>query len=113
MIHRLKPRFCFFSSLITVVGLTCKTRAVSRMPPRSLPFRRFVASLSQVTRVGIVQQKRASSPLSTRPAAVALLDLTGGVVSDNISALAVGAVQDLDNHDVTRLAWGCSDRLTL
>ena len=56
--------------------------------------------------IAIVQQKRASAPLSTRPAAVPLFALTGDAVSDNIRALAVGAVQDLDNHDVTRLAWG-------
>ena len=32
MIHRLQVRCLFFNSLITVVGLTCRTRAVSRMP---------------------------------------------------------------------------------
>ena len=32
MIHRLQLRLFFFSSLMTVVGLTCSTRAVSRMP---------------------------------------------------------------------------------
>src|SRR5262249_9721024 len=32
MIHRLQLRLFFFSSLMTVVGLTCKTRAVSRIP---------------------------------------------------------------------------------
>jgi hypothetical protein len=32
VIHRLQVRFLFFNSLITVVGLTCNTRAVSRMP---------------------------------------------------------------------------------
>src|SRR5215475_9977955 len=32
MIHRLQVRRLFFNSLITVVGLTCSTRAVSRMP---------------------------------------------------------------------------------
>lgn len=37
-------------------------------------------------------------------------DLTGGAVSDNVGALAVGAVQDLDNHDVTRLGWGLLGR---
>jgi hypothetical protein len=68
---------------------------------------------SPVTRVGIVQEKRASAPLSPRPAAVALFALTGDAVSDNISALAMEAVQDLDHHDVTRLAWGCSDGHTL
>src|SRR5919198_6563563 len=32
MIHWLQLRLFFFSSLMTVVGLTCSTRAVSRMP---------------------------------------------------------------------------------
>src|SRR5499425_3957483 len=32
MIHRLQLRLFFFSSLMTVVGLTCSTRAVSGMP---------------------------------------------------------------------------------
>src|SRR5881275_715808 len=32
MIHRVQVRCLFFNSLITVVGLTCNTRAVSRMP---------------------------------------------------------------------------------
>ena len=32
MIHRLQLRPFFFSSLMTVVGLTCSTRAVSRIP---------------------------------------------------------------------------------
>ncbi len=32
LIYLLELRFLFFSSLITVVGLMCNTRAVSRMP---------------------------------------------------------------------------------
>src|SRR5215468_9452270 len=32
MMHRLQLRRFFFSALMTVVGLTCRTRAVSRMP---------------------------------------------------------------------------------
>src|SRR5262245_53183522 len=32
LIHRLQVRLLFFNSLITVVGLTCNTRAVSRTP---------------------------------------------------------------------------------
>ena len=32
MIYRLQVRCLFFNSLITVVGLTCQTRAVSRIP---------------------------------------------------------------------------------
>jgi hypothetical protein len=33
----------FFNSLITVVGLTCNTRAVSRMPLASWPYQRSAA----------------------------------------------------------------------
>jgi hypothetical protein len=32
MMHRLQLWLLFFRSLMTVVGLTCSTRAVSRMP---------------------------------------------------------------------------------
>src|SRR5262245_52457646 len=32
VMHRLACRFLFFHALSTVVGLTCKTRAVSRLP---------------------------------------------------------------------------------
>jgi hypothetical protein len=32
LIHLLELRCLFFNSLITVLGLTCNTRAVSRMP---------------------------------------------------------------------------------
>src|SRR4029434_5964440 len=32
LLHLWELRFLFLSSLITVVGLTCNTRAVSRMP---------------------------------------------------------------------------------
>src|SRR5712691_3440270 len=32
MIHQLQLRLFFFRSLMTVVGLTCSTRAVSRIP---------------------------------------------------------------------------------
>ena len=32
LIHLLERRFLFLSSLMTVVGLTCNTRAVSQIP---------------------------------------------------------------------------------
>lgn len=37
---------------------------------------------------------------------VALFALASGAMSDHISALTLGAVQGLNNHDVTRLAEG-------
>jgi len=66
--------------------------------------------LRRLSGIAIVEQKRASSPLSTRKEAVASLALRGDAVSDNISALAVGTVQELDNHDVTPLGWGLIGR---
>ena len=39
MIHLLQVRFLFFNSLSTVVGLMCKTRAVSRKARNSLSYR--------------------------------------------------------------------------
>ncbi len=45
-------------------------------------------------------------------AAVALLPLASLAMSDEIGTLAVGAMQDLHDHDVTRLGWGYSDSHT-
>ena len=59
--------------------------------------------LKRLADISIGQQKRAPTAESTRPAAVALLALTGGAVLDDIGAVAVGAVQDLEDHGVTRL----------
>jgi len=39
-------------------------------------------------------------------AAVALLALARCAMSNDICTLAVGAVQDLEDHRVTRLRWG-------
>jgi hypothetical protein len=52
--------------------------------------------------IAIVQKKCVSPSLSALSAPVALLALTGVAVSDDISALAMGTMQDLDDHDVTR-----------
>lgn len=61
--------------------------------------------LSRVTGIGVMQQERA--PLAcVLAAAVTLLALTGRTMSDNVSALAVGAVQDLNDQNVTRWSWG-------
>ena len=41
-------------------------------------------------------------------APIPLLALSGRAMSHNISALTVGAVQDLDHRDATLVYWGCS-----
>jgi uncharacterized protein (DUF2336 family) len=58
--------------------------------------------LGGVTGVRVIHQK--SAPLAcVLLAAVALLALAGLAMSDDIGSLAVGAMQDLHDHDVTRL----------
>ena len=58
-----------------------------------------------VTSVAVLQQERA--PVAYRLlATIALLALAGLPVSDDIGSLAVGAMQDLHNHAITRVAWG-------
>ena len=55
-----------------------------------------------VTGVAIIQQERA--PVAYRLlATIALLALAGLAMSDDIRPLTVGAMQDLHDHDVTRL----------
>ena len=63
--------------------------------------------LRRLSGVGIVQQKRTTRTalLSTT---VPLLALPGLAMADNISALTVGTVQNLENHHVTRMCWGFS-----
>jgi hypothetical protein len=61
--------------------------------------------LSGVTGVGLSQQEGAPFACVFLTA-VARLALTGCSMSDNISALAGGAAQDLANHDITRWRWG-------
>jgi predicted glycosyltransferase len=57
--------------------------------------------LRGLTGVCIVQQKSAAGTVLLS-AAVPLLALPGLAMPDNISALTVGTVQDLHDHDATR-----------
>jgi hypothetical protein len=66
--------------------------------------------LRRLPGIAVVQQKRAPLSLTALSATIAWFALTGRPVSDNISTLAVGTVQDLDNYDGTRLAWGLLGR---
>ena len=55
-----------------------------------------------VTGVAVIQQE--SAPVAYRLlATIALLALAGLPMADDIGTLAVGAMQDLHDHDVTRL----------
>src|SRR4029450_9658980 len=51
MIHWLPLRLFFFSSLMTVVGLTCSTRAVSRMPLAFIAMSTICCLISERKRV--------------------------------------------------------------
>ena len=58
-----------------------------------------------VTGVAVLQEERA--PVAYRLlATIALLALAGLPMADDIGPLAVGAMEDLQNHAITRLAWG-------
>ena len=57
------------------------------------------------TDVTIVQEESATGT-ALLAAAVSLLPLTGVAMADNICAVTVGTVQDLENHDATRSRWG-------
>src|SRR5215468_8100914 len=63
--------------------------------------------LRRLTSIGILQQEGATCT-TLLAAAVALLALTGLPMADNIRALTVGAVQDLDDHCAS-LSCGCFD----
>ena len=59
----------------------------------------------RLTGVAVIQQERA--PVAYRLlATIALLALAGLPMADDSGPLAVGAMQDLHNHAITRVAWG-------
>jgi hypothetical protein len=65
----------------------------------------LLLDLGGVTGVAVIQEE--SAPVAYRLlATIALLALAGLTISDDIGPLAVGAMQDLHNHAITRLAWG-------
>jgi hypothetical protein len=61
--------------------------------------------LRRLPGVAIVQQKRASPSLPARSAAVTLFAFRRLAMADNISALAMGTMQDLDDHGFPSHAW--------
>ena len=61
--------------------------------------------LGGVTGVAVIQEESASVAYRLL-ATVALLALAGLTMADDIGPLAVGAVQDLHDHAITRLGWG-------
>ena len=73
------------------------------MPLAFWPYRQSVASLQAIDRHSIRQQK--VRPAQRCSAAVALFALTGLPMADNIGALTVGAVQQLDDHCASPSCW--------
>ncbi len=92
LVHVLERRGLFFHSVMTVFVLIGKTRAVSRIPLAFIAISTLWCLLA---------------------ATVPLLALTGEAMADNSRPLAVGTVQDLENHDAPRSRWGCSAAKTL
>src|SRR5262249_12837036 len=66
----------------------------------------------RLPRVAIVQQEGATGT-ALLAAAVPLLALPGLAMADNIRAVTVGTVEDLEHHDATRSRWGYSALETL
>jgi len=98
----------FFNSFRTVLGLTCNTRAVSRMPLACKAISTICRLISgDWPSVGIRQEKRASV-IRARPAPIPLLPLPCRVVSHNIRPVTVGTVESVEHHDTTRSRWGFS-----
>jgi hypothetical protein len=65
----------------------------------------LLLDLGGVTGVAVIQEE--SAPVAYRLLATrALLALAGLAMAADIGPLAVGAMQDLHNHALTRLAWG-------
>src|SRR5205823_2547094 len=96
--HLLEVRCLFLSSLMTIVGLTCSTRAGPRMP---LAFIAISTDLllhgRRWTSRGIGQEKRAPT-LRARAASVALLAFRGCAMAHNIRALTVRTMHHLGAH---------------
>src|SRR5262247_2926304 len=65
----------------------------------------LLLDLGGVTSIAVVQQE--SAPVAYRLlTTIALLTLPGLAMADDIGPLAMGAMQDLHNHAITRVAWG-------
>src|SRR5262245_8417638 len=65
----------------------------------------LLLDLGGVTGIAVIQQESASVAYRLL-ATITLLALTGLPMADDSGPLAVGAMQDLHNHAITRLAWG-------
>src|SRR5215475_12293975 len=67
----------------------------------------LVVGLHQAIDEPVPVFQQASAPVAYRLlATIALLALASLPMADDIGPLAVGAMQDLHNHAITRLAWG-------
>jgi len=86
-------------------GITHATRIES-------PLDNLLFDRRRLAWIALVQQEGATSTASLA-APVPLLALPGLAMADNIRTVAMGTVQDLENHDVTRSRWGCSAAETL
>ena len=62
--------------------------------------------MSILSGVGILQGKRAPTPLEALPAAIALLALRRLAMPDDIGLVTIGTVQHMGNHRFPHSAWG-------
>jgi hypothetical protein len=106
MIHRLQLWLFFFQFFDDGSGTDMQH---ARSIPNATGVHRHVDDLlldrGGVTSVAVLQQE--SAPVAYRLlATIALLALAGLPMSNDIGPLAMGAMQDLQNHAITRVAWG-------
>jgi hypothetical protein len=81
-----------------------------KSPPGGRYVHDLFLNLRRLPGIAVVQQKGVPFSFAALAAAITWFALTGRPVSDNIRALAVRTVQDLENHGGTRLAWGLLGR---
>ena len=98
VIHLLEVRCLFFNSFRTVVGLTCNTRAVSRMPLAFMAISTICRLTSGDCPAYAYAKRNVRPRVRACPASIPLLPFWCGAMSHDIYALAVGTMHYLRNH---------------
>src|SRR5215831_18262276 len=96
-----------YFSIISKMRDASRATQEHKTPESNKSVDNLLLHLRRLTSIGILQQEGATRT-TLLAAAVALLALTGLPMADNIRALTVGAVQDLDDHCASP-SCGCLD----
>jgi hypothetical protein len=102
LVDVLECRCLFFHAVITVLVLTCKTRAgITHPTGMQGHLDDLLFDLKRLIPITLVQQKGAPGT-AVFAAPVPLLALPGLPLADDIGPVTVRTVQDLENHEATR-----------